>query len=142
VLLRSKDPQDHPRIKYNFLSHPDDLKTIIKGTRHALDVTHQKLMDEFRGKPVGPPPIKTDADIEEWFRKTAITVHHPCGSVPMGPVLDTELRVHGAQGLRVVDASAMPSIVGAHINACVLMIAERAADMILGKPLLPASQDV
>ncbi|MDF2116268.1 GMC family oxidoreductase N-terminal domain-containing protein [Roseiarcaceae bacterium H3SJ34-1] len=142
VLLRSSDPTAPPRIHYNFLTHPDDLKTIIKGTRHALDVTHHKLMDTFRGKPVGPPPIKSDADIEEWFRKTAITVHHPCGSVPMGPVLDTELRVHGAQGLRVVDASAMPSIVGAHINACVLMMAERAADMILGKPLLPAAQDV
>lgn len=142
VSLRSANPDDHPRIKYNFLSHPDDLKTIIKGTRLALDVTHQKMMDAFRGRPVGPPPVKSDADIEEWFRKTAITVHHPCCSAPIGTVLDPQLRVHGAEGLRVVDASAMPSIVGAHINACVIMMAERAADMILGKPLLPAAQNV
>ena len=142
VLLRSADPLDTPRIHYNFLSHPDDLKTIIKGTRLGLEVANQQQMAEYKGRPIGPPPVKTDADIEEWFRKTAITVHHPCGTCPMGPVLDPELRVHGTQGLRVVDASAMPSIVGAHINAAVLMIAERGADFIRGHAPLPAATGV
>ncbi len=142
VLLRSADPFDKPRIHYNFLTHPDDLKTIIKGTRLALEVSNQQQMAQFKGRPIGPPPVKSDADIEEWFRKTAITVHHPCGTCPIGPVLDPQLRVHGTQGLRVVDASAMPSIVGAHINAAVLMIAERGADFIRGLPALPAAQGV
>ena len=142
VLLRSSDPLEKPAIHYNFLTHPDDLKTIIKGTRLALDVAHQPAMNEHRGKPAGPPLVKDDADIEAWFRQTAITVHHPCGTCPMGPVLDPELRVHGTQGLRVVDASAMPSIVGAHINACVLMIAERAADFIRGVPKLAPAEGV
>jgi len=142
VLLRSGDPLDTPRIHYNFLSHPDDMKTIIKGTRLGLEVANQQQMAEYKGRPIGPPPVKTDADIEEWFRKTAITVHHPCGTCPMGPVLDPQLRVHGTEGLRVVDASAMPSIVGAHINAAVLMIAERGADFIRGHAPLPAATGV
>ena len=136
VLLGSADPLDRPRIHYNFLSHPDDLKTIIKGARIALEVAEQQAMKQYKGRMVGPPQVKTDADIEAWFRKTAITVHHPCCSCPIGPVLDPQLRVHGTQGLRVADASAMPTIVGAHINATVLMIAERAADFALGKPAL------
>jgi choline dehydrogenase-like flavoprotein len=101
----------------------------------ALDVAHQEQMNSFRGRAIGPPPVRSDAEIEAWFRNTAITVHHPCGTCPIGNVLDPELRVRGTQGLRVVDASAMPSIVGAHINACVLMIAERAAAFIKGEPL-------
>jgi choline dehydrogenase-like flavoprotein len=142
VLLRSNDPLQKPAIHYNFLTHPDDLKTIIKGTRMALDVAHQPAMNDYRGKPAGPPLVKDDADIEAWFRQTGITVHHPCGTCPIGPVLDPELRVHGVQGLRVADASAMPSIVGAHINACVLMIAERAADFIRGLPKLAPAEGV
>jgi 4-pyridoxate dehydrogenase len=130
VLLGSANPFDAPRIHYNFLTHPDDLATIVKGTRVALEVARQSQMNPYRGAAIGPPPVHSDADIEAWFRKTAITVHHPCGTCPIGPVLDPELKVHGLQGLRVVDASAMPSIVGAHINACVLMIAERVAAFI------------
>lgn len=142
VLLGSADPMDRPRIHYKFLSHPDDLKTIIKGTRIALEVAEKQAMQSYKGRMVGPPQVKTDADIEEWFRKTAITVHHPCCSNPIGPVLDTQLRVHGTQGLRVADASAMPTIVGAHINACVLMIAERAADFAMGRPPLAPAEGV
>ena len=85
-----------------------------------------------------------DDEIDAHIRKTAITAHHPCGTCAMGlgpdAVLDPDLRVKGVEGLRVVDASAMPDIVSAHINACVLMMAEKASDMILGKALLaPAS---
>ena len=84
----------------------------------------------------------SDADIDAFIRRTAITAHHPCGTCAMGigpqAVTDPQLRVRGAERLRVVDASVMPDLVSAHINACVLMIAEKAADMILGKPPLPA----
>ncbi len=86
--------------------------------------------------------MKTDAEIDAFIRRTAITAHHPCGTCPMGTgpdsVLDPELKVRGIEGLRVVDASAMPDIVSAHINACVLMLAEKASDMIRGRAPLPA----
>ena len=136
VRLRSNRPEDRPVIDYNFLSHPDDMATIIKGTHIALDLAHSHALAAVRGRPVGPPPIKSDADIEDWFRRTAVTVNHPCGTCPIGTVVDNELRVLGTEGLRVVDAAAMPSIVGAHINACVIMMAEKAADMIRGVALL------
>jgi 4-pyridoxate dehydrogenase len=136
VLLRSPDPFAKPRILFNFLTDPDDLPRLIAGTRRALEVAHQKPMEEFRGAPCGPTTIETDRDIEEWIRKTAITVHHPCGTCAIGSVLDSDLRVLGMESLRVVDASAMPTIVSAHINACVLMIAEKASDMIRGLPPL------
>jgi choline dehydrogenase-like flavoprotein len=139
VRLRSADPFDPPRIRYNFLTHPEDLPTLVEGARRALDVAAQKPLDEFRGEPCGPGPIKSDRDIEEWIRTTALTAHHPCGTCAIGAALDNELRVLGAQGLRVVDASAMPTLVTAHINACVLMIAEKASDMIRGLPALPAA---
>jgi 4-pyridoxate dehydrogenase len=86
--------------------------------------------------------VKTDVEIDAFIRGTAITAHHPCGTCPMGTgpdsVLDPELKVRGVDGLRVVDASAMPDIVSAHINACVLMLAEKASDMIRGRTALPA----
>ncbi|HEY1364953.1 MAG TPA: GMC oxidoreductase, partial [Xanthobacteraceae bacterium] len=85
--------------------------------------------------------VKTDADIDAFIRRTAITAHHPCGTCAMGigpdAVTDPHLRVRGVERLRVVDASVMPDLVSAHINACVLMIAERAADLIRGKQALP-----
>lgn len=132
VRLRSADPLVAPRIEYNFLTAPEDLPRILKGARMALTVAAQAPMGAYRGKPVAPTSFVTDDEIEAWFRKTAITAHHPCGTCAIGQVVGTDLRVLGMQGLRVVDASVMPSIVSAHINACVLMIAERASDMILG----------
>jgi choline dehydrogenase-like flavoprotein len=100
-------------------------------------------MDPYRASEINPrDKVQTHAEIDHWIRNTAITAHHPCGTCPMGTgadtVLDPELRVRGAEHLRVVDASAMPDIVSAHINACVLMIAEKASDIIRGRPLLPA----
>ena len=89
--------------------------------------------------------MKTDAEIDAFIRRTVITAHHPAGSCHMGigpeSVLDPTLRVRGVEGLRVVDASAMPDMVGAHINACVLMMAEKAADMIRGQAPLAALED-
>lgn len=137
VLLRSSDPFEKVRIAYNFLTDPDDLARLLEGSRRALDVAFQKPLDEFRGEPSGPAAIKSDRDIEQWIRTTAMTAHHPCGTCAIGTVLDSELRVLGTEGLRVVDASAMPTIVSAHINACVMMMAEKASDLIRGLPPLP-----
>ena len=86
--------------------------------------------------------MQSDAEIDAWLRKTVITAHHPCGTCAMGTtpdtVLDPQMRVRGVERLRVVDASAMPDLVSAHINACVLMMAEKASDMIRGRTPLPA----
>jgi choline dehydrogenase-like flavoprotein len=146
ILLRSADPRAPVRIVGNFLSAPADLPTLREGFKRARDTAYQKPLDPFRGKEVTPgPDVKTDADIDAFIRRTAITAHHPAGTCAMGigpdAVLDPQLRVRGVERLRVVDASAMPDMVSAHINACVIMMAEKAADMIRGAaPLPPATE--
>ena len=143
IRLRSTDPRDPPRIIYNFFSASNDLPRLREGFKRARDVAYQKPMERYRGAETSPgESVKSDAEIDAWIRKTVITAHHPCGTCAMGitpdSVLDPELRVRGVERLRVVDASVMPDLVSAHINACVLMIAEKASDMIRGKALLPA----
>jgi len=146
VLLRSSNPLDTPRIMYNFFSAPTDLPKLREGFKIAREVAYSKPMDTYRGVEKTPgDKVKTDAEIDAWIRKTVITAHHPAGTCAMGigpdSVLDPTLRVRGVEGLRVVDASAMPDMVGAHINACVLMMAEKAADMIRGQAPLPALEN-
>jgi 4-pyridoxate dehydrogenase len=144
VLLRSANPRDHVRIIFNPFSATNDLPTLREGLKRGREIALQKPMDQFRGAEISPGAnAKTDADIDAYIRNTTITVHHPACSCPMGigpdTVLDPDLRVHGVERLRVVDASAMPDLVTAHINACVLMMAEKAADLIRDKPLLVAA---
>jgi len=141
VLLRSADPLASPRIVYNFFSAPNDLPTLREGVKRARDVAWRSPMDPFRGEELAPgPKVKTDDEIDAWIRRVSITAHHPAGTCPMGigpeAVVDPEMRVRGIEALRVVDASAMPDLVSAHINACVIMMAEKASDMIRGKPAL------
>ena len=102
-------------------------------------------MAAYRGREVEPgEQVKSDAEIDAFIRRTAITAHHPCGTCAMGmgpdAVTDPQLRVRGVERLRVVDASAMPDLVSAHINACVLMMAEKASDLIRGRAPLPADE--
>jgi choline dehydrogenase-like flavoprotein len=143
VLLRSADPLAAPRIIYNFLTAPNDLPTLREGVKRARDVAWRSPMDPFRGEELAPgPKVKTDAEIDAWIRRVTITAHHPAGTcaIGIGPetVLDPEMRVRGIEALRVVDASAMPDLVSAHINACVIMMAEKASDIIRGQvPLAP-----
>jgi choline dehydrogenase-like flavoprotein len=144
VLLGSSDPVKPPRIVYKFFTAPNDLPTLREGFKRAREVAFQKAMDPFRGEEINPGlTVKTDAEIDGWIKKTVITAHHPAGTCAIGPdgVLDPELRVRGVERLRVCDASAMPDLVSAHINACVLMMAEKASDMIRGRPALPAAND-
>jgi len=143
IRLRSTDPRDPPRIIYNFFTASNDLPRLREGFKRARDVAYQKAMERYRGAETSPgESVKSDTEIDAWIRKTVITAHHPCGTCAMGigpdSVLDPELRVRGVERLRVVDASVMPDLVSAHINACVLMIAEKASDMIRGKPPLAA----
>jgi 4-pyridoxate dehydrogenase len=146
ILLRSKDSRDPPRIAYNFFSAPDDLLRLREGFKRAREVAYQQPMERYRGAETSPgDAVKTDAEIDAWIRRTAITAHHPCGTCAMGTTPDTvtdpELRVRGVERLRVVDASVMPDLVSAHINACVLMIAEKASDIIRNNTPLPADND-
>jgi choline dehydrogenase-like flavoprotein len=141
ILLRSADPRAAPRIRYNFFSAPEDLPRLRAGFRIAREVALGRPLDPYRGREINPgEAVKTDAEVDAWLRRTVITAHHPAGTCPMGTLPDTvtdpELKVRGVTGLRVVDASAMPDLVSAHINACVLMMAEKAADMIRGRPAL------
>ena len=143
ILLRSSDPRDPPRIAYNFFSAPNDLPRLREGFKRAREVAYQAPMDAYRGRETSPgDAVKTDAEIDAFIRRTAITAHHPCGTCAMGTTPDTvtdpELRVRGVEHLRVVDASVMPDLVSAHINACVLMIAEKASDIIRKRTPLPA----
>jgi 4-pyridoxate dehydrogenase len=145
VTLRSLDPLAPVRIVNNFLADPADLATLRKGFRLAADIAHQPPMDAFRGTALAPgTALKTDAEIDEWIRSTVITVNHPLGTCALGSgpdaVLDPDLKVRGIDGLRVVDAAALPDMPSAHINAAVMMVAERASDLIRGRePLAPAN---
>jgi choline dehydrogenase-like flavoprotein len=137
VRLRSADPTAPVRIVQNFLATGHDVRTIREGVRLARDVAGRSGLDGFRGRETSPgPDCRTDAEIDAFVRRTAITAHHPCATCAMGEgeaaVLDPALRVRGVEGLRVVDASAMPDLVSGNINACVLMIAEKAADLLAG----------
>jgi choline dehydrogenase len=109
----------------------------------ARDIFAQAAFDPYRGPELMPGAhIRTDDQIDAWIRKTAETIYHPVGSAKMGKdsesVVDAQLKVYGLEGLRVVDASVMPTLVSGNTNAPTIMIAEKAADMILGRPPLPA----
>jgi choline dehydrogenase-like flavoprotein len=141
ILLRSNDAREPMRIIYNFFSAPNDLPKLREGFRLARHIAYQWPLDRFRGAETAPGmSVKSDGEIEDYIRRTAITAHHPAATCPMGlgpdAVLDSQMRVRGIERLRVVDASAMPDLVSAHLNAAVLMMAEKAADMIRGKPAL------
>lgn len=140
VRLRSADPAAAPRIHQNFLSTPRDWKATRAAVRLIRDIGKESAMAPYIGKELAPGrDVTSDADIDAFIRKTAITVHHPAGTCRMGApddplaVVDTQLRVRGARNLRVVDASVMPDLTSGNINSPVIMIAERAADMIRGR---------
>jgi choline dehydrogenase-like flavoprotein len=144
VLLNSADPTEPPRIVYNFFSQPNDLPRLREGFKLAREVASQKALTPYRGQETkATANVRTDEEIEAYLRRAAITAHHPAGTCKMGTdsqaVLDPQLHVRGVENLRVVDASAMPDMVGAHINACVIMMADKASDMIRGRAPLAAS---
>jgi 4-pyridoxate dehydrogenase len=135
VALASTDPEAAPRIHQNFLAAPRDWASLRAGFRIARELAGRGPLAEFIDAEFFPgPACETDAQIDEHIRKTSITVHHPAGTCRMGDgpdaVVDQELRVRGVDGLRVVDASVMPDLTCGNINAVVMMIAERASDMI------------
>jgi 4-pyridoxate dehydrogenase len=137
VELASADPAAAPRIRQNFLSAPRDWSKLRAGVRLARSISSKPPLVKYIAQELGGPK-GSDAEIDAHVRASSITVHHPLGTCRMGDVVDEELKVKGTTGLRVVDASVMPDLVGGNINAPIMMIAERAADLIRGKaPLEP-----
>jgi choline dehydrogenase-like flavoprotein len=135
VSLASADPFAAPLIDPKFLAERDDLDRLVRGFRLMRGILNQPALAGYRGRELAvSAAAQTDAQIEQFIRSHADTIYHPVGSCRMGPgpldVVDAQLRVHGVQGLRVVDASIMPSIVGGNTNAPVIAIAEKAADLI------------
>jgi choline dehydrogenase len=143
--LRSADPLADPAIFANYLSAEEDRRAIREGVKMMRQVAAQAALSPYRGAEYAPgEAVKTDAEIDAWIRKSAETIYHPVGSCRMGAagdpmaVVDAECRVQGLSGLRVVDASVMPTLVGGNTNAPTIMIAEKISDAIRGRAFLPA----
>jgi choline dehydrogenase len=139
IRLRSADPAAAPVIEPNYLSASRDRDVMRAGFKAMREVMHQPALAALSGGEIWPEPgVRTDAEIDEFIRQAAGTVYHPVGTCRMGAdddaVVDEALRVRGVDGLRVVDASVMPSLVGGNTHAPTVMIAEKAADLILGRP--------
>lgn len=145
VRLAGPDPSAAPLIDPHLLSVHEDIEPLVRALRIARRAFAAPSFERYHGVEVAPgPDVQTDAEIEQFIRSSGYTVHHPCGTCRMGSddaaVVDPTLRLKGIEGLRVADASVFPSIIGGNTNAPVIMIAERAADFILGKPALPAAE--
>ena len=145
VTLASGDPHADPLIFANYLSQPEDVRAMRECVKIGRDVAAQAALDPYRDAELAPgAAVRSDAEIDAWVRRAAETVYHPVGTCKMGAdgdamaVVDAQLKVRGLEGLRVVDASVMPSLVGSNTNAPTIMIAEKAADMIREREPLPA----
>ncbi len=141
LTLASADPFAAPLIDPNLLSVPEDVEPVLRGIRLVRRIFASPAFARYRARETAPgEAAQSDADLVAYIRAEAYTVHHPVSTCRMGrdelAVVDPQLRVIGTEGLRVADASVFPSIIGGNTNAAVVMIAEKAADMILGRPAL------
>jgi 4-pyridoxate dehydrogenase len=146
VSLRSADPRTPPLIHQNFLAHAEDWALLREGLRLAQDLSSRRAIQAFSAGQVNGPSDYTDGGLDTFIRANSLTTNHPLGTCRMGrpddplAVVDQRLAVLGVEGLHVVDASVMPDMIGGNINAAVTMIAERAADILRGRPLLAPSR--
>jgi len=146
VRIRSSDPHEHPSMQFNYLSTPTDRKEWVEAVHVARDILNQPAFAPYNGGELSPgPSVRTDEEILDWVRADAETALHPSCTAKMGlddmSVTDpTSMAVHGTEGLRVVDASVFPYVTNGNIYAPVMMVAEKAADLIAGNtPLAPAN---
>ncbi len=134
IRLADANPLSAPLIDPNYLSHPDDLNVMLAGLKKTLQIMQSEAFDVIRGNMVYPLDVNNNEQLIEYIRQTAETEYHPVGTCKMGQdpmaVVNSQLQVHGVKNLRVVDASIMPHIITGNTNACVIAIAEKAADLI------------
>jgi choline dehydrogenase len=135
IALRSNDPFQAPLIHPNYLASESDVSVLVEGIKIARRIAQAKALETFRGAEVWPgDAARDDEAISEFIRNTSETLYHPVGTCKMGSdsmaVVDARLRAYGLEGLRIVDASVIPSHISGHTNAPTIMIAEKAADMI------------
>ena len=145
--LASADPAAAPLIDPNLLREPEDILPLIRALKIARAAFATPAFARYHGTEVAPgPEVTSDEALDAYIRQTGYTVHHPVGTCRMGAasdatsVVDPQLRVIGIEGLRVADASVMPSVIGGNTNAPSVMIGERAADFVLGKSRLPVAE--
>jgi len=144
LTLRSSDPKDAPRLFFNYLDHEYDKQVFRDGVRLTREIFAQPALDPYRGKEILPgPDVNTDDEIDAFVAEHAETAYHPCGTCKMGTdpmaVVDPETRVHGVEGLRVIDSSIMPFITNGNLNGPTIMIGEKGSDHVLGKGMLAPS---
>ncbi|WP_252177246.1 choline dehydrogenase [Endozoicomonas sp. 4G] len=144
VRAMSANPEDHPGIQFNYLSHEDDRKGFRQCVRLTREIINQPAFDEYRDSEIQPGEnVQTDEQIDAFIRASAESAYHPSCSCKMGTddmaVVDPKTKVRGLAGLRVVDASLFPTIPNGNLNASTIMVAERAADLIRGLDTLPPS---
>jgi choline dehydrogenase len=144
VRLASNKPHDQPLIQFNYMSHADDREEMRACVRLTREIFAQPAFDRYRGREIQPgTAVQSDTDIDAFIRSKIESAYHPSCTCKMGAaddtmaVVDAQTRVHGIERLRVVDSSIMPSITTGNLNAPTIMLAEKAADHILGKALLP-----
>ena len=145
--LLSSDPDVHPEIDPDYFSEPDDLAALVAGVERAREIGHQAAFDLYRGDELTPgPSVRSRRHLGQWVRETFETLYHPTGTCRMGTgdeaVVGPDLRVHGLDGLRVVDASIMPQIVAGNTHAPTVAIAEKAADLMRAAAAPSAKQPV
>jgi choline dehydrogenase len=136
IMIRSADPNQAPAIDFNYFEHQIDLDTLRDGIRIAREIVAEPGFDAFRGEEYGPgAAAQSDAEIEDYIRRTVTSNYHLSGTCKMGPddraVVAHRLRVPGLEDLRVADASIMPTVVSGNTNAPTIMIAEKCAEMVL-----------
>jgi len=144
VELRSADPREPPKILFNYTSTEHDRQVMRDGIRHTREIFLQAAFDDLRGPELAPgPEAESDAALDEFVRQRGESAYHPSCTCKMGTddmaVVDSHARVHGIEGLRVVDASIMPNIVNGNLNATVIMLGEKLADVVRGRDPLPPS---
>ena len=143
IRLRDTDPASTPVIQANYLQDPEDLRVLVEGVRLARRLAATQAFQPWVGREIRPgPDAQDDEALAAFVRRTVETLYHPVGTCRMGPagdlgsdrppVVDPELRVHGVDGLRVIDASIMPIIPAGNTNAPTIMVAEKGADLCLG----------
>ncbi|HEU5475567.1 MAG TPA: GMC family oxidoreductase N-terminal domain-containing protein [Actinophytocola sp.] len=139
VMIASADPTTRPQIRHNFYTEDSDMELQITGLRIGLEIARQNALRPYTGTLANAPASDSDADLRAYIRRWTQTEYQPSGTCAIGSVVDADLNVLGIEGLRVVDASVLPTLVRGNMNAPTIAVAEKAADVIRGVAALPSA---